>query len=318
MVPTAKPDNFAISEGVRDWARQKGVVLEGGEWLAALPGAMRAYVRSRIQQELAWFQGLPSAPRLLGFYQQLARASLGPNQFLLQLGWGTGWDGKTFGAHLKQDGAFMRTIVREFRLRHGKSPERDPFPKSRRVAVAFSQQPDGRKTLTPALPLGWALVTLEPVKNLPPDWLTLAAKTEASLLSTQPAPAPTPVRTEASVRTARPASASTPARPTAAQPAARQAGIKAGPPSPFKKEFSTLPKKGDQFNGVVIFTETNGDVYLEIPGLSADDLAMAYLPARDNPRLPKMTENQAVLCEVTGMEEEPNNKGHWLVRCRLM
>jgi hypothetical protein len=68
----------------------------------------------------------------------------------------------------------------------------------------------------------------------------------------------------------------------------------------------------------VIFTDDDGTVYLELPGLSADDLAMALLAPKDNPALPAFREGAPVDCEVLLLQEEPSLRGHWLVRCRAL
>ena len=80
------------------------------------------------------------------------------NGFPLQLGFGTGWEGMTIGAPLKDDPRWPE-IHRRYEL--GKAPKAktqtppEEFPASRRVAVGE----DGR----PRLPLGWVWIGWEVV-----------------------------------------------------------------------------------------------------------------------------------------------------------
>jgi len=146
-----------------DWARQAGLQLIGGERLAHLPEVVRAYNLARLPQEEAWYGAIPGAQRVAGFYTQLRSARFGPGKFLLQIGWGAGWHSKTFGTHLQSDTAFMERIIGDYRLARGSRKPNDPFPKSRRVAVAFSRDASGLTSETPALPFGWVVVEMEKV-----------------------------------------------------------------------------------------------------------------------------------------------------------
>ena len=85
---------------------------------------------------------------------QLYSIDLAPHQALIQIGWGTGWDGKTFWTHLKQDAYLFEKILRDYRMvRKGKREQGDAFPKSRRVAM----QGKGSEA-KPLAPFGWALI----------------------------------------------------------------------------------------------------------------------------------------------------------------
>lgn len=78
----------------------------------------------------------------------------------MRLGWGTGWEGKTFGSRLQEDPQFMERIIQDFRLARGRRQPGDPFPKSRRVAVALARAQNGQVTETAATPFGWALMEM--------------------------------------------------------------------------------------------------------------------------------------------------------------
>lgn len=146
------------------WAtRDHQQVLLGGETLEQVEQAARAHARQRIQEEIAYYRAIPAAKRLLGYYQQLEKLhpQLGSGQFFLQLGWGTGWEDKTFGSHLKKDAAFFVRMVNDFRLARGELVSGRLFPASRRVAVTIAKAPNGQVVETPAYPLGWVLVEME-------------------------------------------------------------------------------------------------------------------------------------------------------------
>ncbi len=121
----------------------------------------RKHSYARLEELAAWFETAQDAHRIAAFYRQLLGSRLAENQAILQIGWGAGWDGKTFGSHLKQNPQLFRQLVSEFRMQRidrGSSP-RDPntgFPSSRRVAMAVK----GGRPLA-AAPFGWVLVELE-------------------------------------------------------------------------------------------------------------------------------------------------------------
>ena len=154
-----KLDNALFS----DWAKRGGLNLRGQDWLLHLGDVAQAHSNDRIQRELAWFKSMKGVDRIAGFYQRLAKVGgkLGGSMFFVELGWGTGWESKTFGSRLESDERFMERIIRDYRLARGSREHGDPFPKSRRAAVSFRRDPDGRLIETPATPLGWALVEMK-------------------------------------------------------------------------------------------------------------------------------------------------------------
>jgi CRISPR-associated protein Csm5 len=132
-------------------------------WLDELLPRAQKHSRARLQKLADWFEHVqapaPSAERIARFYRELLSAQLAPNQAFLQIGWGAGWDGKTFWTHLQQDAPLFEGLIREFRLdkagRNSKRRAGDPFPSSRRVVV--SGKKDEAK---PIAPLGWVLVEI--------------------------------------------------------------------------------------------------------------------------------------------------------------
>ncbi len=149
-----------------EWARAKGLNMQGITVLQDLPTTLQQYSFARLTQERAWLERIPGAERVAAFYKEMQQARAGNAAFLLQLGWGTGWEGKTFGSHLQADRNFMEAIVQSPRdggygLARGKRRPGDPFPKSRRVLVQVQRSQDGRTQEIPLYPLGWVLVEMQ-------------------------------------------------------------------------------------------------------------------------------------------------------------
>lgn len=154
---TLKVDDALFS----DWAVRNGLRLTGKDLLTDLPSTVQNHSLTLARQELTWFEGIDKARQLAGFYQQVVSSRPGARRFLLSLGWGAGWQSKTFGSHLQEHPDLMERIVRDFRLDRGRRQPGDPFPKSRRVVVQISQDRQGRPVERPVMPWGWCLVEME-------------------------------------------------------------------------------------------------------------------------------------------------------------
>ncbi len=153
---TLKIDLALFSE----WARRRELQLQGREWLENLAALVNQRAQERARREAAWYRGIREARMLADFYNQIAGAKLEAGQFLIELGWGTGWESKTFGSRLLENEAFMERVIVDYRLAKGERERGDPFPKSRRVVMRFSRDAQGNVSETPARPLGWALMRL--------------------------------------------------------------------------------------------------------------------------------------------------------------
>ncbi|MEW5827992.1 MAG: type III-A CRISPR-associated RAMP protein Csm5 [Chloroflexota bacterium] len=131
-------------------------------WLEELTLRAQKHSQARIAQLADWFEHADQNYHLVArFYRELSAASLPTNQALLQVGWGSGWDGKTFGSHLQADEYLFEQLVADFRMhKAGKdSPPRKPgdaFPRSKRAAMRVK---DG--VARAVAPFGWVLLTLE-------------------------------------------------------------------------------------------------------------------------------------------------------------
>ena len=300
-----------------NWAQEYGLRLPGEEWLKKLPEIGRARARDTISREIAWFRPMSSAQRLLSAYQQLGQSRLSGNQFPMKLGWGTGWDDKTIGSRLQEDPAFMETIIGRFSMARGRRNINDPFPKSRRAAMTTAQSTQGQRIETPAVPLGWILVTIEPTGKTG-SWIDLDQKQEALLPPGSVPPAgPKPARsmrpsevgdvTPGAERRVQPAPAPQP------QPSLIEPAPAAQPQRPLIDQFTELPQPGDRFWGEV-FDVDDRSLYLSIPGLT-DTTAYALIPASENTSSKNYKEGNRVLCEVISLKQEANKT--WQVDCKM-
>jgi len=163
-------------------ARQLGWQGKRG-WLQRLVALGQSHAAARLAQEVAYYQdnGPPSALALCTRWLKELRETLAPNEFLVQIGWGAGWESKTLGSDLlRQDDRAFERLLSQYRLT--KEQDRrlgDPFPKSRHLVLR-----DDR----PTEPLGWVRIRLE-------GWEAMAAApleaVEAKPVA-KPAPPPPP------------------------------------------------------------------------------------------------------------------------------
>ncbi|MCB0360182.1 MAG: type III-A CRISPR-associated RAMP protein Csm5 [Bdellovibrionales bacterium] len=114
----------------------------------------RRYTEYRLRNDLAYFQRGPAEvlqiiQAFLQYQQQLPE-----NGFLLQVGWGAGWESKTLGYQLlHQSDAEFEGILKDFRMNKQGANRKpgDPFPKTRALVMRGSAY-DG--------PPGWLEVRL--------------------------------------------------------------------------------------------------------------------------------------------------------------
>lgn len=133
------------------------------DWLDELTLRAQKHSHERILLLSDWFGDAdPAYAPLANFYHQLSEITLPANQALLQIGWGAGWDGKTFWTHLQKDEFLFEQLVNDFRMnKAGRNSRREPgdaFPRSRRAAMSVRQG-----VARPAAPFGWVL--MEMIKN---------------------------------------------------------------------------------------------------------------------------------------------------------
>ncbi|MBZ0279421.1 MAG: type III-A CRISPR-associated RAMP protein Csm5 [Anaerolineae bacterium] len=148
---------FHLDEyGFKDAARELGWAGKAN-WLA--PGNLvalgKAFAEIRLKQEMDYFRPGEDVKTVRGFYRQLIDTynQLGENQFIAQIGWGTGWNSKTFNTLLTEDRRNFVRLVRDYRMTRNSSSfdEETPFPKSRQLV---------RQQGIPVRPMGWVRVTV--------------------------------------------------------------------------------------------------------------------------------------------------------------
>jgi len=139
-------------------------VLDFGPWQARLaPEALADTCRRRaaalIAGERTFFERFPEAAEVSRFYEELRErlAGLGPQSFMLPVGWGAGWRSKTLDDRLRGEGAAdedFATAVQRFNLKKHKSAAfraGGSFPDTRKLAL------NGER---PWRPLGWLQITI--------------------------------------------------------------------------------------------------------------------------------------------------------------
>lgn len=159
---TIKVDEALFS----DWAQRHRLKLQGAALLHQLPKAVRIYTGERLKAERAWFEAIQNGKDLAAYYRELLRslaaAQKAGNACLIQVGWGGGWESKTFGSRLQEDPQFMTRLIG--RLRRGRAKPDTPFPSSRRALVQIRRGPDGRPLEVPRAPLGWLRLEFQRVR----------------------------------------------------------------------------------------------------------------------------------------------------------
>ncbi len=143
---------------LRRAANQLHFASTGVDAILKLPEICNRYAQSLIEHEMQFYTRYQLNP-MLQFYDSLKQrlVSLPAGAFLLNIGWGGGWEAKTVGDILREemDDEEFRDLRRKYQL--GKNPKsrqidwNSPFPKTRLVAY----QNGGLRSA-----LGWVL--LEP------------------------------------------------------------------------------------------------------------------------------------------------------------
>jgi cold shock CspA family protein len=124
-------------------------------WIQALGELGSRQADRRLRREIEHHGRLGGPPQTLGFYRWLRDLGreLPEHTFLLQLGWGAGWESKTLGSSLLRqgDGQFERLLSKYRVTKERNRRPGDPFPRSRHLALVSGE---------PALPMGWVAVRI--------------------------------------------------------------------------------------------------------------------------------------------------------------
>jgi len=134
-----------------------------------------ARINQHSSAQLEWLKRDFAVKELRGSKEQVAFCDnllgqinkLSSNACVLRVGWGAGWDNKTFSSRLNTPPAsdpdiFERDVIQRYKLYRGKGTRTpgDPFPSTRRVIV----QARGNDLQITGM-FGWVLVKLTPVER---------------------------------------------------------------------------------------------------------------------------------------------------------
>jgi CRISPR-associated protein Csm5 len=143
-------------------------------WLFDLAKIGKRQAKRRVLDEVNYFKAIPQpggkTPPALQFYARLVKMlveeELAADEFLLQLGWGAGWDSKTLDGELRKDPTDFARIINKFHLAEG--PQRgfkrgdgsefkpgDTYPATRKLATMSQLRLADQ-------PMGWVKVKIEP------------------------------------------------------------------------------------------------------------------------------------------------------------
>lgn len=138
-----------------DWAsKAPGFPFKHYECLSDISKLARARANERLRNEFVFWKdaGFKELPfQLLDHINELQKTKQG---FPLQLGFGTGWEGTTIGAPLKEDPEWPKVYLRYPMGINPKTKRRTPpeeYPRSRRVVV--------NRHGKPVAPLGWVWIS---------------------------------------------------------------------------------------------------------------------------------------------------------------
>lgn len=147
-------DGFLLSKSTR---RELGWEDDQRTWLRNIARVANYFTQYRLEQEQKRWANIDAPIR--SFYHEFKRKRIDErSEFFLQLGWGGGWDSKTFGLLLSENEAVFSQLVSIYGkrlIRQGKHEVGDRFPKTRRVVIRDDK---------PAWPLGWIHVKMERIK----------------------------------------------------------------------------------------------------------------------------------------------------------
>ena len=126
------------------------------DWLVDIASSGRAWAREVLLQEARYFGGRRGVDHVINSIRNLGSqlTNCAEGEFLLALGWGTGWHTKTLSHQLQQDPEWFAKQVSRFRMdKKGTFEQGVEFPRSRHLVL---REPRGE----PRTPLGWVKIQL--------------------------------------------------------------------------------------------------------------------------------------------------------------
>lgn len=148
-------DGYLLSNQIR---RELGYVDDQIGWVQGLPQIVNSWTQDRLSVESQtnrssnWTNTFEQIKPIVDRFV----ADQTSSEFVVQLGWGGGWDSKTLGKHLTDNKTEFSRLVNDRRykmLRKGKFVAGDVYPKTRRAIVTRKMQPISL--------LGWVWVRME-------------------------------------------------------------------------------------------------------------------------------------------------------------
>jgi CRISPR-associated protein Csm5 len=142
-------------------SKQLGYTEAQLKWIQGLPQIVNSYTQQRLGIESQtnrssnWINTFEQIKPIVDRFASDQTS----NEFIIQLGWGGGWDSKTLGKHLTDNKTEFSKLVNDNRykmLRKGKFAVGDAYPKTRRAIVIRQDQPISL--------LGWIWVRMETVE----------------------------------------------------------------------------------------------------------------------------------------------------------
>jgi len=151
-------DGYLLSNQIR---RAVGYADDQIGWVQGLPQIVNSWTQDRLNIESQtnrssnWTNTFEKIKPIVDRFV----ADQTSSEFIVQLGWGGGWDSKTLGKHLTDNQSEFGKLVNDSRykmLRKGKFVAGDVYPKTRRAIVTRKMQPISL--------LGWVWVRMEMVE----------------------------------------------------------------------------------------------------------------------------------------------------------
>lgn len=148
-------DGYLLSNQIR---RELGYVDDQIGWVQGLPQIVNSWTQDRLSVESQtnrssnWTNTFEQIKPIVDRFV----ADQTSSEFVVQLGWGGGWDSKTLGKRLTDNKTEFSKLVNDRRykmLRKGQFVAGDVYPKTRRAIVT--------RKLQPISLLGWVWVRLE-------------------------------------------------------------------------------------------------------------------------------------------------------------
>ncbi|KAB2903597.1 MAG: type III-A CRISPR-associated RAMP protein Csm5 [Anaerolineae bacterium] len=148
-------DGYLLSNQIR---REVGYVDDQIGWIQGLPQIVNSWTQDRLNIESQtnrssnWTNAFEQIKPIVDRFV----ADRTSREFIVQLGWGGGWDSKTLGKRLTDNKTEFSKLVNDSRykmLRKGKFVVGDVYPKTRRAIVTRKMQPISL--------LGWVWVRME-------------------------------------------------------------------------------------------------------------------------------------------------------------